>query len=163
MPKTSTTVPVIKRLMRTESPALAMTAGADQNINIDVTFVYSNLTGATKVVNGVTWYEAAGTWTFDPLTAEISYGNTGKIKIKRNNASTNGWKLVSFTPKSTNPAGGPGSAGADGNGDISFTDANTVAGDYSYGIYMENPGDKQYASFDPTIKQDGGGTPPMED
>ena len=161
MPSTSTLVPMIQRLTRSATPE-AMVADADQNIDIDVTFVYSSLTGNTKVVNGVTWYEATGTWTFNPLNVEITYGSTGKIKIKRDSASTNGWKLVSFIPKSSNPSGGPGQAGADGNGDITFTDANTVAGTYSYGIYMENSGQKQYASFDPTIKQDGGGTPPME-
>ena len=150
----------INRLTRDASPAprLADTAGIRETPTIKVTFVYSGLTGNSKVVNGTTWYEATGTFTFSPDSIEIAYGDTADIKFKMdNNASTNGWKLVQFIPKATNPSGGPVATNADANGDIDVTDSNTVAGTYYYGVYLENPGSNYYASYDPSIKQDGGG------
>lgn len=156
----------IRRLTRNET-AEAMhgvvgTAGTVQNYTCKVTFVYSGLTGNSKVVNGQTWYEATGSFSFDNPSITIPYGDTANIKIKMdNNASTNGWRLVTFIPKANNPAGGPSQAGADGNGDISVTDNNTVAGTYYYGLYLECASNKYYTSYDPAIIQDGGGTPPM--
>ena len=150
-----------QRLAKNETPA-PLLADAQQNFTIDVTFVFSALTGMSKVVNGQTWYEAAGTYTFNPPSIEIGYGNTGKIKIKLDhNVSTNGWNLKSFVPKPSNPAGGPSAAQADANGDIDVTDNNTVAGTYYYGLYLECPSNRYYSSYDPAIVQDGGGTPPM--
>lgn len=147
----------VTRLAKDGSPAFLAVSGS-QNFTISVTFVYSALTGNSKVVNGQTWYEATGTFTFAPDTLEIPSGVTGNIKIKMdNNGSTNGWKLSQFIPKSTNPAGGPSAASADASGDIDFTDSNSVAGDYNYGVYLECPSNNYYASYDPIIKQDGGG------
>lgn len=148
----------IQRLTRDTAPRQITDAGVQETPTIKVTFVYSGLTGNTKVVNGQTWYEATGSWSFDPATLEIAYGDTADIKIKMdNNASTNGWKLSQFIPKSTNPAGGPGTYSADANGDIEFTDNNAVAGTYYYGLYLVNPSNNYYASYDPAIQQDGGG------
>jgi hypothetical protein len=147
----------IRRLGRNESPAILSTSSS-QDLSIKVTFVYSALTGNQKIVNGQTWYEATGTFTFDPDSLEIPAGVTGNIKIKMdNNGSTNGWKLSRFVPKSTNPAGGPSAADAGSNGEIDFTDGNTVAGTYAYGVELVNPSNHYYAAYDPTIKQDGGG------
>lgn len=136
---------------------VALTAG-NQNYTCKVTFVYGGLTGNTKVVNGQTWYEAYGTFSFDNPSITIPYGDTATIKIKMdNNASTNGWKLQTFTPKSTNPSGGPSSAGAGSDGDIVVQDGNSVAGTYYYGLSLECPSNKQYTSYDPAIIQTGGG------
>ena len=152
----TTTGFTIKRLTRDASPQ--MKAMVQQNLDVSVTFVYSGLTGNSKVVNGQTWYEATGSWTFSPFTLEISYGDTAKVKIKLdNNNSTNGWKIVTFIPKSTNPAGGPGTVSADANGNIEFDDSNSVAGSYYYGLYLENQSQNYYSSYDPVIQQDGGG------
>src|ERR1043165_6863280 len=60
---------------------VALTAGA-QNYTCKVTFVYGGLTGNTKVVNGQTWYEAYGTYSFDNPTITIPYGDTAPLKIK---------------------------------------------------------------------------------
>jgi hypothetical protein len=150
----------INRLTRNAVPApLAdAAAGVNEKPVISVTFVYTGLTGNTKVVNGVTWSEAAGTFSFSPDSIEIAYGDTADIKIKMdNNASTNGWKLVQFIPKSTNPSGGPVAVNADSNGNIEFTDSNAVAGTYYYGLYLESPSNNRYISYDPAIVQDGGG------
>ena len=152
------TVPLAIRRLAPAAPGV-MGTSSSQDLTIKVTFVYSSLTGNSKVVNGQTWYEATGSFTFDPETLEIPYGVTGNIKIKMdNNGSTNGWKLDQFVPKSSNPAGGPSAAGTDPNGDIDFTDPNTVAGTYYYGVNLVCPGSNYYASYDPGIKQDGGGT-----
>ena len=145
----------IERLKK--DAGVAFTAGA-QNYTCKVTFVYSGLTGNTKVVNGQTWYEAYGTFSFDNPTITIPYGDTATIKFKMdNNGSTNGWKLRTFIPKSTNPSGGPSSTGAGSNDEIDVQDNNTVAGTYYYGLYLESPSQNQYTSYDPTIIQTGGG------
>lgn len=147
----------VERLTKTTTPG-AMLADVQQNFTCKVTFVYGGQTGNTKVVNGQTWYECFGTWSFDNPTITIGYGNTANIKIKMdNNASTNGWKLRTFIPKSTNPGGGPPNTGTDANGDIVITDNNSVAGTYYYGLYLECPSNNYYASYDPVIIQDGGG------
>jgi len=157
-PQTGTATFSIHRLTRDASLLRVTDAGVQQNLTIKVTFVYSALTGNSKVVNGQTWYEATGTWSFAPVTLEIPYGDTADVKIKMdNNASTNGWKLSQFLPKSTNPGGGPGTYSADADGDIEFTDNNSVAGTYYYGLYLVNPSQNYYASYDPAIQQDGGG------
>ena len=150
----------VNRLTRDAVPAPrpADAAGVKEDDTIQVTFVYSALTGTSKVVNGTTWSEASGSFSFSPDSLTIAYGDTADIKIKMdNNASTNGWKLVQFIPKSTNPSGGPVAASADANGNIDFTDSNSVAGTYYYGLYLECPSNKYYASYDPTIVQTGGG------
>ena len=146
----------IERLRKDAGVAFTAT---QQNYTCKVTFVYGGLTGNTKVVNGQTWYEAYGTFSFDNPTITIPYGDTANIKIKMdNNASTNGWKLRTFIPKATNPGGGPPNTGTDPNGDIVIQDNNTVAGTYNYGLYLECPSQTQYTSFDPAIIQEGGGT-----
>lgn len=158
MSTVSTKTLTIRRLTRDASPEPMLRADVQQSLTIKITFVYGGQTGNTKIVNGQTWYECTGTWTFDPSSVEITYGNTAAIKIKMdNNASSNGWKLVQFIPKSTNPAGGPAAASAGANGEIDLTDSNTVAGNYYYGVYLENPSNNYYASYDPIIVQDGGG------
>ncbi len=147
----------VTRLPRNVVPSAAA-GGTNETPTVKVTFVYTGLTGNQKQQGGKTWYEATGNWSFAPDSVEIAYGDTATIKIKMdNNASTNGWKLKQFIPKSTNPAGGPTAHDADANGDVTFTDSNSVAGTYAYGVYLESPSDSQYASYDPTIKQDGGG------
>jgi len=146
----------VERLRKDAGVAFTATA---QNFTCKVTFVYGGLTGNTKVVNGVTWYEAYGTFSFDNPSITIPYGDTATIKIKMdNNASTNGWKLRTFIPKATNPGGGPPNTGTDPNGDITVQDNNTVAGTYYYGLYLESPSQNQYTSYDPAIIQEGGGT-----
>ncbi len=145
-------------VVRLTKEATPLGTSGGQDLTTQVTFVYASLTGNSKVINGQTWYEATGTFTFTPAQLEIPYGDTGNIKIKMDNqGSTNGWKLSQFIPKSTNPAGGPAAASAGADGNIDFTDNNSVAGTYYYGIYLECPSNKYYASYDPTIKQDGGG------
>ena len=147
----------IRRLTKAETTVVT-TAGVQQTLEVNVTFVYGGLTGNSKVVNGQTWYEAYGTYSYDNPSVTITYGNTAKIKIKTNhNASTNGWKIVTFNPKPGNPSGGPGTASADGNGDVTFDDNNTVAGTYAYSLYLECASSKYYSSSDPTIIQTGGG------
>ena len=149
----------IERLKKDASGAPTTSGGTQQNYTCHVTFVYTGLTGESKVVNGQTWYEAAGNWSFDNPTITIPYGDTAVIKIKMdNNGSTNGWKLRTFIPKASNPGGGPPNTGTDPNGDIVINDNNTVAGTYNYGIYLECPSNKEYADYDPQIIQDGGGT-----
>lgn len=160
--RTGTDLRIVRKTREESNAIRAEAAMVSQNQTIEVTFVAGTTSnGQSKSINGQTYNELDGTWTFSPDTLEIPYGDTSNIKIKmNNNGSTNGWRLYTFTPKGTNPSGGPGPHSADANGEINFTDNNTVAGTYYYGIEVISASAKQYSDYDPAIKQDGGGTTP---
>jgi len=149
-----------KIIRQTRSATGGMTPGPMVAVNQDitVTFTAGSPTGETKVINGQTYSQVAGTFVFDPDSYTIPYGNSANIKIKM--ASPNpspGWRLNSFTPSASNPVGGPSSHTPDANGHITFTDNNSVAGTYDYGIEVINSAAKQYSDSDPKIIQTGGG------